>query len=80
MSRKKTKKMNPIKGVLTMVGIIFTVAVVVKSCSTPANAGKIIWNKDNKPVIKGDENKTIKGCVKHNPLLKDNKKVKCDGK
>jgi len=79
MSRKKTKKMNPIKGVLTMVGIIFTVAVVVNSCSNPAYAGKVIWDKGGKPIVIGDENKTIRGCVKHNPL-EDKEKVKCDGK
>jgi len=79
MSRIRKKKMNPIKEVLTMVGIIFTVAVMIKSCTTPANAGKVVWN-GGKPVITGDENKTIKGCIKPNPLLKDNKKGKCDGK
>jgi len=55
---------------LGTVGIMgFMGMALLGSCSTPAQAGKVVWGKDGKAKVVGDENKTIRGCKQYNPLL-----------
>jgi len=67
MANRKKNKIGTTRGVLTILGISFTISVMVQSCST-AYAGKVIWSKNGKAKVIGDENKTVRGCMKSNPL------------
>ena len=69
MANRKKNKIGATRGVLTMLGVAFTISVMVQSCSTPAYAGKVVWGKDGKAKVVGDENKTVRGCMQSNPLL-----------
>jgi len=71
LGKNKVKKFLVKFGVniVTMGTIGFMGMALLGSCSTPAQADKVVWDKSSKPKIVRDNNKTIRGCQQNNPLL-----------